>query len=237
MIIEILCEGYGDRAFWKGLLNSYGWSEDRDLKFGGKKITGGRYAYRREEHALIVTPCGGKTEMPNVFRNRLKRLNTDPLSHIVVNLDADTDAYDEAPTTQKVEGWVNKHAYPIETTQTGLSIEAAQGKTHITWIVWGSLEKHKRLPTLQTLEHMVCAAMLKAYPDRSIPVESFLAAEPMDEEPSAKNHAMSYMAKWAADRGSEDFFASIWEDQVLAAALKEIMQSTGAWQKIESLLT
>jgi hypothetical protein len=94
----VLCEGYYDRAFWSGLLTRRGATSFEHLPprervdDDGRPITGGSYGFRSTSRALIrVQPCRGVTEVWTAARIRLEQV-TKPLSHLVVNVDPDSQA-------------------------------------------------------------------------------------------------------------------------------------------------
>ena len=47
-------------------------------------------------------------------------------------------------------------------------------------------------------------------------------------------HAWSHVAGWYADKGLDAFFRCSWEDQLIAKALREQRDRSGAWAVAES---
>jgi len=231
--IEILCEGYHDRAFWKGILTSSRIEERRDHPRDGVRITGGQYGYcLANEISVIVSPCHGKTNLPSSLRTRLKTLSTKPLDHLIVNMDTDTVMYDPKPCHDLIRNEMNK-ADNLQIDHELLIVEGCR----LHPVVWGDKGPEcEGIPRQQTLERMACSAMLEAYPERGAVVSSFLTAEPTSPVIGPKHHAWSYMAKWSADRGCEDFYSALWEDEQIKNALIEIMTGNETWSTLEQVL-
>ena len=236
MRFEVLCEGYHDRAFWKGLLLHHGYEECR--KLDGKKIAGGVYGYRfKDKHSLKVIPCGGKPEIRKKAIIRLRQLDIDPLDHLLINLDPDSEDYSDKPCRDMVKGLLNDSSRKYKEKNGHFLLENRGDMTTISLVVWGTRASGGRyLPGQQTLERLVCSAVLTNYPERGPAVGQFLKAEPHGGKVGPKQFAWSYMAKWAGDRGCEDFFNSVWEDPKLAHTLENLLKETGAWQSVAEIL-
>ena len=92
----VLCEGYHDRAFWKGWLARLGCAEARTAIVqrspGNKQIAKGEYDYRAVSGRIIrVIPCGGKRLLMRAARVHLGDRGMSPgLERLVINVDADT---------------------------------------------------------------------------------------------------------------------------------------------------
>jgi hypothetical protein len=100
----VFCEGFHDRAFWKGWLFHLGCTDPgAQLKgastrrpvsdpWGGNVIQG-RFAFNSPTgHFIQVSPCGGKSNLIPLVRQRLKKHTTEPVRRIVVNEDSDLPA-------------------------------------------------------------------------------------------------------------------------------------------------
>jgi len=74
-----------------------------------------------------------------------------------------------------------------------------------------------------------------AYPDRGPAVDGWLATEPLAEI-THKNYGYSYLAKWYAEHGADDFFRALWRDEAVAGQLRARLEKTGAWQTVASLV-
>ncbi len=97
----ILCEGYHDRAFWKGWLTHLGCTEpglpgpgkstrSRILDPWNTLVSKGQYAYHSKSGQFLrVQPCGGKSKVRDAAELRLQERNSKPLIRLVINVDPD----------------------------------------------------------------------------------------------------------------------------------------------------
>ena len=110
------------------------------------------------------------------------------------------------------------------------------GATLVSVIRWeapdGILEG---VPSQQTLERVVCAALVAAYPARGPAVHKWLKSRPDSPPESPKESAWSYMAGWYAEFGCEAFYRRVWADDRVAAELKSRLVECGAWRIAEAL--
>jgi hypothetical protein len=83
------------------------------------------------------------------------------------------------------------------------------------------------LPPKQTLERLVCAAILAAHPERARSVEEFLASKPPGPTPSEKSYFWSYAAKWYPEATEEGAIAEVWKDAAVRAELLARMNRLG----------
>jgi len=92
------------------------------------------------------------------------------------------------------------------------------------------------LPSLQTLERLVSAALVAAYPNRGVSVSNWLATRGAGAPaPGPKEHAWSHMAGWYAERNCEAFYELLWSDPVVSRGLKERLYAGGAGRAGEAL--
>lgn len=63
-----------------------------------------------------------------------------------------------------------------------------------------------------------------------------LAGRPDPHGKDHKAHAWSFYAGWSTDHGTGDFYASLWRDEPVAAALEDLLRAQGAWRVVEALL-
>jgi len=118
----ILCEGYLDRAFWAGWLEYLG-CQDPGLPEGttkrrpvidpwGSKVAGGQFAYHSRSRRFIrIVPCGNKETVRPVGKLFLQNRCEEPLTHLILNVDADTDVSISEDTSvslndRAVETWL-----------------------------------------------------------------------------------------------------------------------------------
>jgi hypothetical protein len=85
------------------------------------------------------------------------------------------------------------------------------------------------------LEGLVAAAIQAAFPDRGSAVEIWLAAEPRAAI-IPKSYGYSYLAKWYAGHGADDFLREIWRDEAVARELRKRLESKGGWRIVERLV-
>jgi hypothetical protein len=77
------------------------------------------------------------------------------------------------------------------------------------------------VPAKQTLERLVCAAIVTAHPERAQPVEDFLVATPPTIGPRHKAMFTSFLAKWYTDEGPAQIYDALWRDEAVRTALLE----------------
>jgi hypothetical protein len=93
----VVCEGFHDRAFWKGmLLNALGCTdpsekEKRDVyDLKGDKITKGRFGFHDNQKRLVVlVPAHGEKNVQNTTLEFLRGRDEKPLRRLVLNVDDD----------------------------------------------------------------------------------------------------------------------------------------------------
>ncbi|MHC4178430.1 MAG: hypothetical protein ACYSWU_13035, partial [Planctomycetota bacterium] len=110
------------------------------------------------------------------------------------------------------------------------------GATLVSLVRWEASDAPvSGVPTQQTLERLVCAALVAAYPDRGPAVKSWLDARPVGPEAGPKEYGWSYMAGWYAQHGCEDFYRNLWRDERVVAELQSRLTESGAWRVAEAL--
>ncbi len=106
--IRILCEGYYDRAFWKGWLDALGaqsaWTPAAEgksrrpppLDLERKPIQRGQFGFysKKSRNLIRVQPCGGKSNVMPVLHEVIQLSETSPVRQIIINIDSDTYAGD-----------------------------------------------------------------------------------------------------------------------------------------------
>jgi hypothetical protein len=243
----IYCEGYHDRAFWKGWLEHLGCC-DPGLPPPGRtgrvpvydpwstEVKGGQFAYMSpSKHFIRVVPCGGKTKVLPAASNRLKQRNSKAVVRLVLNIDADLTAGGAAtgPTglqRRDVEHFARTFD-PAAVVNADGEIEIDGGATRICLVRWEAPEPSTRgLPDQQTLERLVSAALAGAYPGRPPAVQDWLDGRPGPPGADPKEHAWSYMAGWYAEHGCEAFYSNLWTDPLVTAELETRLKASGAWQ-------
>lgn len=248
----VLCEGYHDRAFWKGWLTHLGCS-DPSTPTGGKTartkvldpwktpVKGGQYAYYSKSTTFIrVVPCGGKSKVLQEAKKRLSDIPTRPLLRLVIAIDPDTPS---TPGTTPVTGLLLHHVEhlvmsfdPTAQANAEGEIELHGGTTRVGLVRWDVPDPSvPGVPDQQTLERLACAALTAAYPNRSQPVQAWLDGRPDKPLVDPKEYAWSHMAGWYADHGCEAFFTNLWIDARILAQLEARLRHSGAWQLVERI--
>jgi hypothetical protein len=238
----VFCEGYYDRQFWAGWLTGLG-CVDPGKDSGtncrnpiwdpfGKKVGGGQYAYRSPSRAFIrIVPCGGGTNVLQQAQERLKRRGREPVRHVVVCRDGD----DTGQQLPELENYIRQTEPSV--TNRGSTIALDDGATRVSLVRWTTNDPPiPGVPTKQTLERLVCSALLAVYPHRGITVENWLKSRP--DPPSlsvVKEYSWSHMAGWYAEHGCEDFYRYVWQVPPVAAELELRLRESGAWQTAEEL--
>jgi hypothetical protein len=241
----VLCEGYHDRAFWDGWLKHLGCSSQGfepstpgypALDPWGDKVGGGQFAYYSPTQRFVrVRPCNGKSNILRELRIRLVLRSTKVLESLVINVDVDTSTTSTSQTStglrrQDVLNQV-QHVDASAMMNASGEVELDGGATKIYLLRWEAADPPAPgLPDQQTLERLVSAAMVAAYPARATAVQTWLDARPSPPGADPKEHAWSYMAGWYAQYGCEAFNKQLWDDPRLADELKGRLQASGAWQ-------
>ncbi len=255
----ILCEGYHDRAFWAGWLEYLG-CEDPGRSRGngnrvavldpwGKKVVGGEFAFHSKAGKFIrVVPCGSDSRA--VGRQARKRLGDEQqrmqqgasrprLHRLVLNVDPDVQAGDASPRTgfrqQDLRALAEKLDPATVETEDG-DLAMFDGATAVSLVRWETDDPPlPGVPTQQTLERLVCAAFAATYPDRGPVVDAWLESRPEPPPSSPKEPAMSYMAGWYADTGSDGFYRVTWDRGEVVDELRSRLRQCGAWRVAEAL--
>lgn len=113
------------------------------------------------------------------------------------------------------------------------------GDTLLHLVLWQCHDPHPTpgVPEKQTLERLVSAAIRAAYAGRGEAVDHWLAAEPRGESTGPKSYGFSYLAKWYADHGADDFYRAIWRDPDVARELRARLEISGAWAVAQALIS
>ena len=231
----VLCEGYHDRAFWGGWLGRLGCT-DPGLRADGRggrrvvcdpwgvNVTKGHHAYlSASDQFLRVVPCGGRANIVRAVRNRLQQRTSKALTHLLINVDGA-----DAISAEALGGLVAE--FDPDAEKTGdYEYLLDQGATRVSVVCWQAPDAQTDgLPGEQTLERLVTAAIVAAYPSRGPTVKAWLDSRPEPPKPSVKDYSWSHMAGWYSDRGCENFFAALWEDPAIVEQLESRLEQSGA---------
>ncbi len=236
----ILCEGYDDRSFWAGWLTHLGCVDPSAggrvaVNDGwGRPVRGGRFLFEAAAGSkILVQPYRGKPQLARAVREFLKG-QVDPPSRLIINRDSDAQAGEPSTALESVGDLVAGYgAEPIADEVHSFRL----GATIIDSVIWetdeaGDLEG---VPSQQNLERLVTASIQAAFDGRGRALHRWLRAEPLGSI-SAKAHSYSYLAKWYAEFGADDFFRALWRDEAVVAQLKRRLARSGAWKTVERLV-
>lgn len=241
----ILCEGYDDRAFWAGWLKHSGCTIPKDgdkvVDSSEKIVSNGQFMYRSKSEKFIrLVPCHGKPKIRGSARSQLKQRTIKPfLTHLIINIDPDINAHGTDTATglrlQNIHDLV--HEFDKEATKTDDGdIAMDGGSTIVSLVRWEASDvAGDGIPTKQTLERLVCAAIVAAYPDRGPKVQEWLDSRNGTPKAGPKEFGWSHMAGWYADHGCADFYKNLWRDDRIVAELKPRLVECGAWRIAEML--
>jgi hypothetical protein len=241
----VFCEGYLDRAFWKGWLKHLGCTNLFETKrpvmdpWSGR-VTGGEFGFLSKSGNFIrVRPCDGKSQVLPLVRNRLKGRETKAVTSVIVNWDADTFDNDEAAgvaprtTLSEIVGSISPDF--TKNAEGTYQIDGAN-PTSVYLVIWSAEDgQASGIPAKQTLERLCCAALREVHPDRAEEVQKWLAQCGDIEAADPKSFSWSHMAGWYPDRGCEGFYEALRQDEAVAAALRTRLEATGSWQIAKSL--
>jgi hypothetical protein len=243
----IFCEGFHDRAFIKGWLHYLGCTDPGAPSPGvstrgvvadpwGGKVTRGRFAFHTPRgHFVQVCPCGGKTNIVPLLRQRLKKHNTEPVRRIIAIEDSDLPATDAAgvATRGSVEAVVKDFDAAAAKNALG-EWQLYGGTVGVSLVLWDIADPPvDGVPNLQTLERLVSSAICAAHPGRGTAVQDWLASRPNPPPSGVKEFAWSHMAGWYASLGGEAFYSGLWDDPSIVAEMENRLRASGAWALIE----
>ncbi len=237
----VLCEGYHDRAFWKGWLKHLGCVDSTQDPMN-RPVTRSEFGFQSPDGKFIrLVPCKGRGNILKTARMRLDDRQVEPtLRTLVINVDPDLDymasggatglrVQDVLHQTRMVNAGAAIHADGW--------IEVDQGATRVWLVRWEANDASQvGIPRQQSLERLVCAAMAAAYPERAEPVQRWLDSRPNPAESGAKEFAWSFMAGWYAAHNCDAFYEIVWADPRLVGALRERLESADAWRVAASLM-
>jgi hypothetical protein len=248
----ILCEGYHDRAFWAGWLLHLGCVDPGKPNPGHVRrgtikdpwndpVEGGQYAFHSaSKQFLRIQPCQGRSNVLPIANRRLAQRASRAITLLVLNIDADTHADGTATATglrqQDVLQFIRINTDPSASVNTAGEIEIDGGTTKVALVRWEASDPHSpSLPPQQTLERLVSAALIAAYPARAKAVQDWLASRPLPPRADPKEHAWSHMAGWFAEHGCEAFYSNLWNDPAVVQALEARLRASEAFQVATAL--
>ena len=246
----VLCEGYHDRAFWAGWLAYLGCSDpgqrpDRSNRVAvpdpwKTRVAGGEFAFHSSSGKFVrIRPCHGKNNILKAARSRLQDRVDKELTRLVISVDSDTSVDGTSAASPDLPSWgldaLKKEFPDSEVNQDGDMVFDGEA-TVISFTRWEASDADTAgLPRKQTLERLVCAALVSAYPARGAAVKTWLDTRPDGPQAGPKEFGWSYMAGWYAEQGCEAFYRRLWKDDSLSKELKSRLTQCGAWRIAEAL--
>jgi len=246
----VLCEGYHDRAFWAGWLEHLG-CENLGRPRGrtgriqvrdpwDKPVVGGEFAFRSKTGKFLrIVPCQGKDKVLSAAESRLKDREVEKLVRLALNVDSDKTANGVSSASavlsyQAVEACLRKFGEPACNEHGDFLLDG--GATIVSVVRWEASDSPAAgLPNQQTLERLVCAAVVAAHPNRGAAVQGWLDSRPNGPEAGPKEFAWSHMAGWYAEQGCEAFYRVVWTDENVVSELESRLSQCGAWRIAEAL--
>jgi hypothetical protein len=205
-------------------------------------VLGGQFAFRSPRGGFIrVQPCHGKEKILPAARQRLGDRATRQLFRLVLNIDSDLPAGVPAPraaglSRNDVLADVQKHFDSAASLTPNDEISLDGGTTLVSLIRWEAPDPPANgLPTQQSLERLLCAAIIAAYPARATAVHNWLLSVSVPLSGALKEYSWSYMAGWYAEHGCDNFFRQVWQDAAITTELRNRLSHTNAWAVVSSL--
>lgn len=236
--LVILCEGFDDRSFWAGWMEHLGCTDpsQRGKKkvkdIWGRTVAGkGRYLFELGERKILVQPTGGRDHMADAAEEWLGDNQLYRPDRLILNLDCDDERKGDHHGRDLFHGILRTYGIKRPKGNGPFSVNGTQ----VGGVFWECKEGSVGIPPKQTLERLVSAAILAAYPDRGPTVDRWLNDDPVGDK-VAKSFSFSYLAKWYADQGSDDFFRALWREKEVADELEKLLRTCGAWDLVEEML-
>jgi hypothetical protein len=256
----ILCEGYHDRDFWAGWLE-YLQLQPPDRIPGtagakpvedpwGKPIPKGQFCYSTSLGQFIrIVPCGGDArvvkEVADGWLNPAMQqyqagARELALRRLLFCVDSDARIDEKGSVGQfgisEFISWLWKYDPNPEPIGNG-EVSLFGRATTALLIHWETADKENiaGIPNQQTLERLVCSAIVAAYPERAKPIQKWLDSRPEAPVAGPKEFAWSHMAGWYAEFGSNAFYRKLWRDDRLVEQLRMRLEAIGAWAIVENL--
>lgn len=226
--IVFVCEGYDDRAFLKGCIKTWFDFVDRPDFPDDLGKSRGHFVFESASSSafLRIAPAHSVDKLTleaSLIGRRL--LDGDRL---VIVRDDDTDA--SAPPLDVVA---------VQRTVAATIVEkgAPEGVEAKVIAFRSESPLTQRLPSKQTLERVVCAALLRVDSTHGEDVHDWLFRTPARNQDVKlhKAHWLAHLAKWRGHLGSADTaYEQLWSIPEVATALRAELEASGAWQVLEA---
>lgn len=242
--VLILCEGYQDRAFWDGcLLHHFRCAAVNPRPSTLEHKNTGSYTYRTEGGRYVhVIPCAQAGGLDKVLQAKLKGRFGNPFEHIVHNSDVDLVTVEDRLRSFR-DALTRAGAEPRELGTHHFQLDQGQASLLCWYAADASVERlvgpldRPSIPAQQCLERLACVAVCRAYPGRGDDVQRFLSSR--RSPPTTHLHkaaAMSHMAGWYADHGSEAFYSRLWQVPGTREVLQVLLREQPGWSRVEGLV-
>lgn len=239
--VEVLVEGFHDRAFIDGWLRHRGWrgpsaTGRRSLRnpVTRKKVDGGRYGLTAPNNGTFVelVPARGDTNLLALAGERIHRAGPHDPDELIVVLDVDEEDHERGIERRRaaLEQLLTR-TDPATSRDGGAWTSSGVLVRQILWYCEDS--RDLGAPRRNTLERVVSVAIRRAFEDRAEAVQRWLDERPSAPITSPKAYSWSYMAGWFADRGCEAFLSELWNEGPIARELDRLMAACGAKDTFE----
>ena len=132
---------------------------------------------------------------------------------------------------------VHLHPAGVQLSARAILEAVRRGLSSLSCAVWTAPDPQgPGLPCKNTLERLVCAALVAAYPQRAKPIQQWLESRAEAPDAGPKEFAWSHMAGWYADQGCEAFYRVLWSDAEVTKQLETRMAQIGAWDFVRRLV-
>lgn len=239
----IICEGYHDRAFWAAWLERMGCT-DPGHRDGAKrvdvfdqwktKVARGQFLFHTPSgNHVRVVPVDGVDNVRQAARARLLEHSSKQLRRLVVNCDQH-----DLPRPHRYDDLLREMRFSVETdSDTRFRATMRDVPLELGILTWATPdEASPMLPSEETLERLVCAAIVAAYPSRGQAVLQWLSSRPGATPAKIKEYSWSHMAGWFAQRSCDSFFQAVWEDPRIAQQLEKRLKEAGRWDVVQQIV-
>lgn len=238
----VLCEGYDDRAFIAGILEHLGCQSLRDgdgegpaTDAWGDRLEKGRFGFRRRDGSYVrLQAVVGIEKLIRSGKTFMQGTVARPLASLTLVRDDDGQAGDP-PADMKswVQALVDEPVVPIAGETCSFSARGVPVYV-VPWRVTTTTSA-VGIPTQQTLERVVCAALAEVDGARADCVEHWLRSSPTAASLGPKSYSGSYIAKWHAEDRLDAFYGRLMTDAM--AGEREALQALLAdvWYVFERL--
>jgi hypothetical protein len=213
-------------------------------------VTAPEFGFHSRTGAFVrIVACEGKSRVAREARSRLAEeaqraaqqdVRKPLLTRLILSMDSDRIVEEPPPRTgsaiMNLHSWLWQFDESVEASEGGGGFLVFGGKIKVSLVCWeAGSDISMGVPSKQTLERLVCSAIVATYPERGEPVQRWLESRPNAPEAGPKEFAWSHMAGWYAELGPAAFYQKLWNEEGLAAELRSRLEMCGVWQIAEEL--